>query len=123
MEVIEGSGKQTHWAQYREYQGVVGGSVVPIFTPAVIGTPSSKHKHIFTYQAAPADSGGTRKRMCYLKDNTRMGDTFFNEWPAPMYQLAQMTKITNTGHDSIFAVDAPVDEGAEDSAGAAMVTD
>ena len=40
-----------------------------------------------------------------------------------MCQLAQMTKITNTEHDSIFALDAPVDGGAEDGAGAAMVTD
>ncbi len=40
-----------------------------------------------------------------------------------MYQLAHVTKITNTEHDAIFALDAPVDEGAEDGAGAAMVTD
>ena len=40
-----------------------------------------------------------------------------------MYQLAHMTKITSTEHDSIFALDALVDEGAEDGAGAAMVTD
>ena len=53
----------------------------------------------------------------------RMGDTFFNEWPAPMYQLAQMQKITNAEHEAIFALDTPVDEGAEDGAGAAMVPD
>ena len=40
-----------------------------------------------------------------------------------MYQLAQTTKIDSTEHDSIFALGAPVDEGAEDGAGAAMVTD
>ena len=40
-----------------------------------------------------------------------------------MYQLAQMAPITNTEHDAIFARDAPVDEGAEDGAGAAMVSD
>ena len=55
--------------------------------------------------------------------NTRVADTFFNEWPAPMYQLAQMTQITNIEHDVIFALDAPVNEGAEDGAGAAIVTD
>ena len=41
----------------------------------------------------------------------------------PKYQLAQMTKITSMEQDSIFAPDAPVEEGAEDSAAAAMVTD
>ena len=61
--------------------------------------------------------------MCYLKDNTRMRDTCFNQWPVPLYQLAQLTKITNTEHDAIFALDAPADEGAEGGAGAAMVTD
>jgi hypothetical protein len=36
---LEGSGQQTHWAQYREYQGVAGGRVGPRLTSAVIGTP------------------------------------------------------------------------------------
>ena len=85
--------------------------------------PARQHNIIFTYQAAPADSGGTRKRMRNLKDNTRMGDTFFNEWPVPMGQLAQMMKMTSTEHDSIFSLDKFVDEGAEDGAGTAMVTD
>ncbi len=39
-----------------------------------------------------------------------------------MYQLAHMTKIASTAHDSIFACGTLVDEGAEDGAGAAMVT-
>ena len=52
-----------------------------------------------------------------------MGDTFFNELPAPMDQLAQMTKMTSTEHDSIFALATPVDEKAKDGTGTAMVTD
>ena len=43
-------------------------------------------------------------------------------WPGPMYQQAQMAKITNTEHDSIFTIDTHVGEGAEDGAGAAMAT-
>jgi hypothetical protein len=61
--------------------------------------------------------------MRYLQDNARMGDTFFNVWPVPMYQLAQIMQITSAEHDSIFALDTPEDEGAEDGAGATMVTD
>ena len=41
----------------------------------------------------------------------------------PMHQLAQMTKMTSTEHDSIFALVTPVDEEAKDGAGTAMVTD
>ena len=40
-----------------------------------------------------------------------------------MYQLAQMAPITSTEHDATFAPVALVDEGAEDGAGAAVVTD
>ena len=51
------------------------------------------------------------------------GDTHFNEWPVTMYQLAQMSTITTTEHEAIFALDTAIDEGAEDGAGAAMVND
>ena len=71
---------------------------------------------MLTYRAARGDSGSARKRM-------RMADTYFNEWPAPMDQLAQMTKMTSTEHDSIFALVTLVDEEAKDDAGASMVTD
>ena len=81
-----------------------------------------EHHMLFTYQANPME-GGTRKRMRYLKEQTRMGDTFFNEWPVPMYQLAQMPKLTMAEHDQIFALDTAIDEGAEDGAGAALVND
>ena len=39
-----------------------------------------------------------------------------------MDQLAQMTKMTNTEHDSMFALVKPVDEEAKDGAGTAIVT-
>ena len=52
-----------------------------------------------------------------------MGDTLFNEWPVPMYQLAQITKNTSAEHDYIFAIDTLEDEGAEFGAGAAIVAD
>ena len=77
---------------------------------------------VFTYQANPAEHAN-RKRMRYLKESTRVGDTFFNEWPVPMYQPSQMPRVTMAEHDQIFATDTAVDEGAEDGAGAAMVHD
>ena len=92
-----------------------------IYTRGAWNRPPEHHM-LFTFQASPTD-GSSRKRMRYLKDNTRMGDTFFNEWPVPMYQLAQMPRITTAEHEAIFALDTAVDEGAEDGAGAAMVTD
>ena len=52
-----------------------------------------------------------------------MGDTHFSEWPVPMYQLAQMSKITTTEQEAIFALDTAIDEGAEDEARAAIVND
>eukprot|EP00974_Lingulodinium_polyedra_P078258 7577794-Lingulodinium_polyedra.AAC.1 len=52
-----------------------------------------------------------------------MGDTFFNEWPVPMFQPSQMTKATMEEHDQIFSLDIAIDEGAEDGAGAAMLND
>ena len=85
-------------------------------------SPAPQHNTSFTSQADPADTNSGRNMMRYSKYTTRMGHTCFNEWPVPMYQLAQMTKITSTEHDSIFALDAPVDKGAEDGARAAMVT-
>lgn len=80
------------------------------------------HHIVFTYQATPQTSQG-RKRMRYLKDNETMGDTYFNQWPVPMYQLSQMPKVTMNEHDAIFADDTAVDEGGEDGAGAAMMQD
>ena len=85
--------------------------------------PVPQHHLLFTYQANPSDSSNGRKRMRYLKDNARQGDTFFSEWPVPMHQLLQMTKITTAEHDAIFALDTAMDDGAEDGAGAAMVHD
>ena len=61
---------------------------------------------MLTYQAARGDSGSARKRM-------RTEDTFFNEWLVPVDQLAQMTKMTSTEHDSIFALVTPLDEEAK----------
>ena len=92
-----------------------------IYTRGAWNRPPEHHL-LFTFQASPTDGAG-RKRMRFLKENTRMGDTFFNEWPVPMYQLAQMPKITNAEHEAIFALDTAIDDGAEDGAGAAMVTD
>ena len=81
-----------------------------------------EHHLVFTYQANPSENGA-RKRMRYLKDNQRHGDTFFNEWPVPMYQWTQMPKVTTTEHDAIFALDTAIDEGEDDGSGAAMVND
>ena len=39
--------------------------------------PAPQHDMPFTYQAARGDSGSARKTMRYLKDNARMGNTFF----------------------------------------------
>ena len=59
--------------------------------------------------------------MRHLMDNTRCGDTFFNEWPVPMYQPCQMPKVNMEEHDKIFMHDTAVDEGADDGSGAAML--
>ena len=56
-------------------------------------------------------------------DNARCGDTFFNEWPVPMYQPSQMPKVNTDEHEKIFMHDTAVDEGAEDGTGAAMLQD
>ena len=47
--------------------------------------PAPQHNITFTYQAAPADSGSGRKRMRYLKDNTRMGGAHLLQWMAGAY--------------------------------------
>ena len=83
---------------------------------------SPDHHLLFTYQATPTENQG-RKKMKFLKENVRVGDTYFNEWPVPMYQMAQMSKMTTTEHENLFALDTAMDEGAEDGAGAAMVAD
>ena len=82
--------------------------------------PAPEHHVIFTYQANPSDHSG-RKRMRHLRDNTRCGDTFFNEWPVPMFQPSQMPKATMDEHERMFTHDTAVDDGAEDGAGAAMI--
>ena len=81
-----------------------------------------EYKLLFTFQANPTDQT-TRKRMRYLKDNERVGDTFFNEWPVPMYQPSQMPKVTPAEHEKMFALDTAIDDGADDGAGAAMIQD
>ena len=85
--------------------------------------PIPQHHMVFTFQATPADASAGRKRMRYLKETTRPGDTFFNEWPVPMHQLSQMARITPAEHEAIFSLDTPMDEGGDDGAGAAMVND
>ena len=82
--------------------------------------PSPEYNLLFTYQANPSDHSG-RKRMRHLMDNARCGDTFFNEWPVPMYQPSQMPKIKMDEHEKIFMHDTAVDDGAEDGTGAAMI--
>ena len=84
--------------------------------------PSPEHHVLFTYQANPSDNSG-RKRMRHLKDNTRCGDTFFNEWPVPMYQPSQMPRVSMDEHEKMFAAETAVDDGAEDGAGTAMIQD
>ena len=76
----------------------------------------------FTLQAAP-QTGQVRKKMRYLKDQERPGDTYYNDWPVPMYQPSQMPKTTTSEHDAIFASDDVVGEGEGDGAGAAMILD
>ena len=56
-------------------------------------------------------------------DNTRCGDTFFNEWPVPMYQPSQMPRVSMDEHEKMFVADTAVDDGAEDGAGTAMIQD
>jgi len=80
------------------------------------------HHLVFTYQASPQECSG-RKKMRYLKDHEKMGDTYFNDWPVPMYQLSQQSKLTMAEHDCIFAEDHPVDSGDEDGAGASQLQD
>ena len=82
--------------------------------------PSPEHHVLFTYQANPSEHSG-RKRMRHLKDNTRCGDTFFNEWPVPMYQPSQMPRVSMDEHEKIFIADTAVDDGTEDGAGTAMI--
>ena len=77
---------------------------------------------VFTFQAAP-QTGQVRKKMRYLKDQERPGDTYYNDWPVPMYQPSQMPKTTTSEHDAIFASDDVVGEGEGDGAGAAMISD
>ena len=83
---------------------------------------SPDHHLLFTYQANPQDCQG-RKKMRYLKDNERAGDTYFNEWPVPMYQFSQMTRVTVLEHDNVFAEDMALPEEGEDGSGAAMISD
>ena len=92
-----------------------------IYTRGLWNRPPEHHL-LFTYQANPTDYGG-RQRMHYLKESTRVGDSFFNEWPVPMFQPSQMPRCSQAEHDQMFAMDTAVDEGAEDGAGAAMIQD
>ena len=61
--------------------------------------------------------------MRYLKDQERPADTYFNEWPVPMFQLSQMPKTSQDTHDKIFADDAARDAGAGDGDGHALLED
>ena len=79
-----------------------------------------EHHLIFTYQANPSDHCG-RKRMRHLKECSRVGDTFYNEWPVPMYHPSQMPKMTKDDHDKLFISETAIDDGADDGAGAAMI--
>ena len=92
-----------------------------IYTRGLWNRPPESHL-LFTYQANPTDYGG-RKRMRYLKEASRVGDTFFNEWPVPMLQPSQMPRCSQAEHDRMFAMDTAMDEGSEDGAGAAMIQD
>ena len=84
--------------------------------------PAPEHHVMFTYQANPSDHSG-RKRMRFLQDNTRCGDTVFNEWPVPMYQPSQMPRVSMDEHEKIFVADAAVDDGAQDGAGTVLIQD
>ena len=84
--------------------------------------PSPEYHMLFTFQASPSDHSG-RKRMRHLKDNTRCGDTIFNEWPVPMYQPTQMPRVSMDEHAKMFIADTAIDDGAEDGAGTAMIQD
>ena len=61
--------------------------------------------------------------MRFLKGNERPADTYFNEWPIPMFQVSQMPKTSQDPHDKIFADDATRDAGAGDGDGHALVED
>ena len=80
------------------------------------------HHVVFTYQAVQQAYSG-RKKMKYLKTNDKEADTYFNEWPVPMLQVSQMAKTTKAEHGQIFKDDLAEDEGDEDGAGAAVVTE
>ena len=74
---------------------------------------------VFTSQTVPT-TGQVRKKMRYLKDQDQPGDT----WPVPMYQPAQMPRLTQAEHDTIFAGDDVVIDDAEvDGAGTAILSD
>ena len=52
-----------------------------------------EHHLVFTFQTVPT-TGQVRKKMRYLKDQDQPGDTYYNVWPVPMYQPAQMPRLT-----------------------------
>ena len=85
-------------------------------------TPPNAHL-VFTYQSAPTDQQA-RKKMKYLKDQgNRPGDTYYNDWPVPMYQPAQMPRLSMAEHEKIFANDEVLDDDnlVADGTGAALV--
>ena len=77
---------------------------------------------VFTYQAAPAYQQA-RKKMKYLKNTgNQPGDTYYNEWPVPMYQPTQMPRLSVAEHEKIFANDDPLeDDSVANDTGAALV--
>ena len=82
-----------------------------------------EHHLVFTFQTVPT-TGHIRKKMRYLKDQDQPGDTYYNVWPVPMYQPAQMPRLTQAEHDTIFAGDDVVIDDAEvDGAGTAIISD
>ena len=61
--------------------------------------------------------------MISLEDmGNRPGDTYYNDWPVPMYQPTQMPRISEAEHEKIFANDEPLeDDSVANDTGAALV--
>ena len=79
---------------------------------------------LFTFQQTPPTQQARNNMKC-LKDQGRQGDTYYNEWPVPMYQPSQMPRLSMADHDNIFANDDAIEEEdvLGDGAGAALVSD
>ena len=121
VEVVEGIGRQARGPKIGMVRINQQDMLAHVFARGPWHSTPDDHL-VFTFQAAP-QTGQVRKKMRYLKDQERPGDTYYNDWPVPMYQPSQMPKTTTSERDAIFASDDVVGEGEGDGAGAAMISD